>query len=447
MSTECARATLFRSLVVAVVGIAGYWAIPTSAATHTLTQCGDSGPGSLRDTVAIAADGDTIDARGLPCSVITLTSGQVEIPQNNLAIVAERNSSFTIDSDQADRTRLLHHTGTGTLRLDSITLMFGRIIANLATGGCLHSEGHVELLSSQLTSCAAVGQGGTAPMALGGGVHAVTLLSRYSTFTGNLAAGVNANGGAISTEGRATLFRTTISLNQAQDGGGISTLGGATITYSTIEDNFAQHDNGGVQASGGSVTVNKSLLHNNLANHRCGGLCVSGPGRTSVIDSTLYRNRAIYLGAGELSDDAEVLNSTIAFNEDTARRECVGAILARRLRLQSSIVASNVCFAEGQQVYDIGGRPWEGYTITGKNNVVGRSRVKLPADTLSVNPRLGALNRLGGPTSVLPLMADSPAIDRGNNLNNRQYDQRGPGFPRVVGDRADIGAYEVQAGD
>ena len=32
------------------------------AATRVVTQCGDSGPGSLRDTIATALDGDTVDA-------------------------------------------------------------------------------------------------------------------------------------------------------------------------------------------------------------------------------------------------------------------------------------------------------------------------------------------------------------------------------------------------
>ena len=42
----------------------------------------------------------------------------------------------------------------------------------------------------------------------------------------------------------------------------------------------------------------------------------------------------------------------------------------------------------------------------------------------------------------LSLRADSPALDRGNNVLGRQFDQRGPGFPRVKGPAPDIGAYE-----
>ena len=41
----------------------------------------------------------------------------------------------------------------------------------------------------------------------------------------------------------------------------------------------------------------------------------------------------------------------------------------------------------------------------------------------------------------------SPAIDAGNNYGGFAFDQRGEGFARVGGGRADIGAYESAAGD
>jgi len=39
--------------------------------------------------------------------------------------------------------------------------------------------------------------------------------------------------------------------------------------------------------------------------------------------------------------------------------------------------------------------------------------------------------------------ADSPVIDAGNSAADRSYEQRGSGFPRVVGANADIGAIEL----
>ncbi|NDP44064.1 MAG: IPTL-CTERM sorting domain-containing protein [Aromatoleum sp.] len=43
------------------------------------------------------------------------------------------------------------------------------------------------------------------------------------------------------------------------------------------------------------------------------------------------------------------------------------------------------------------------------------------------------------------LLDGSPAIDRGSNPDNLDFEQRGPGFPRVVGVAANIGATEGNA--
>ena len=63
------------------------------------------------------------------------------------------------------------------------------------------------------------------------------------------------------------------------------------------------------------------------------------------------------------------------------------------------------------------------------------------------NLRLGPLANNGGPTLTHALLPGSPAIDAGTNMaqNDLLYDQRGPGFRRLVHGRMDIGAYEVQA--
>jgi len=62
-----------------------------------------------------------------------------------------------------------------------------------------------------------------------------------------------------------------------------------------------------------------------------------------------------------------------------------------------------------------------------------------------VDPKLGPLQDNGGPTQTMALLPGSPAIDAGDNaFAPGPYDQRGPGFPRVVNGKIDIGAFEVQ---
>jgi hypothetical protein len=49
----------------------------------------------------------------------------------------------------------------------------------------------------------------------------------------------------------------------------------------------------------------------------------------------------------------------------------------------------------------------------------------------------------GGPTRTMALLAGSPAINAGGAvLGGLTTDQRGTGFPRVVGSAVDMGAYE-----
>ena len=59
-----------------------------------------------------------------------------------------------------------------------------------------------------------------------------------------------------------------------------------------------------------------------------------------------------------------------------------------------------------------------------------------------INPKLGLPAANGGLTETAALMGGSPAIDAGANPANLISDQRGPGFPRVFGNQADIGAFE-----
>ncbi len=71
-----------------------------------------------------------------------------------------------------------------------------------------------------------------------------------------------------------------------------------------------------------------------------------------------------------------------------------------------------------------------------------------PGDQINIDPQLGLLQDNGGPTFTHALLPSSPAIDAGdpNFTPPPFFDQRGPGFNRVVNGRIDKGPFEVQFG-
>src|SRR5215470_15122644 len=79
-SSDSVSMSTVRSAVIAVV-LLGAVAIPAAATTISVTNTNDSGPGSLRQALADANDGDTIDATGIS-GVITLTTGVLFVDRN-----------------------------------------------------------------------------------------------------------------------------------------------------------------------------------------------------------------------------------------------------------------------------------------------------------------------------------------------------------------------------
>ena len=106
---------------------------------------------------------------------------------------------------------------------------------------------------------------------VGGGIYNVSDLTiSNSTFTGNQAVGLSAEGGAIDSEGGTlTIINSTISGNSSDgDGGGLLNCGSSTATLAnvTITDNRADADSnaagsgGGIGIQAGTVTLQNSIV-------------------------------------------------------------------------------------------------------------------------------------------------------------------------------------------
>jgi hypothetical protein len=397
----------------------GAYETQSTGVVTVVGNCADSGTGSLRDDLAKARSGDTLDLRPLRCT-ITLTSGEMYTDLGNVTLLGPGSNLLTISGHLQGR--VLKHEGYGTLALSGMTLSDGYYYRSdgVAKGGCVFSASTVSLLNSTVTVCRALAD---TRSALGGAIAAERIISQTSEITASAASapeGVNSYGGGLYAASYLSVNQSTISGNQAipaGKGGGIYTPEYATVlvTASTISGNQAY--------SGGGLVVADAEIVNST---------VSGNSATVI--------GGIYTPVG--SKNLSLYNSTVAFNTSlitlSNTQQIPAGIYAGGLtHMQSSIIFANTANSKS---YDEGGNG----KIIGANNLVGNSSSLLPIDTIHLDPLLGPLQNNGGATFTHALPPNSPAVDAGNNIANESLDQRGIGFARVSGRAPDIGAFEFQ---
>jgi hypothetical protein len=227
-------------------------------------------------------------------------------------------------------------------------------------------------------------------------------------------------GGGIYNDGTLALLACNITGNVvlpdiAAVGGGIYNAGNLWLGNSTVSDNLIEPADYGDTYGGG----------------------IKNDGALTVVNSTITRNRADE-GAGIGNDGTlTVRNSTISGNQAAY----VGGIwenIGGRLDMRNTILALN-------SPRDLkGGLNSSGYNLIGDT----RGGYGFAAtDLLNVDPLLGPLTDNGGPTPTMALLPGSPAIGAGDITGAPRWDQRGPGYARIVNGTIDIGAFEVQADD
>jgi len=210
------------------------------AAPVSVTNCTDSGSGSLRDAIGSAAAGDTITfATDCPTTgPITLTNGTLTLSRD-----------VTID-------------GTGhTVVID---------------GGC-----------STDANSDCTGGGNTVFLISGGNVttlRALTIQHGNTSNNGSLAGGIYLNAGTL------TLTNSTLAHNSTGFyGGGIFNAGTLTVTGSTFANNVAAQGGGGIFNGIGTLTVTNSTFANNSATNG-GGIENRNFGTVTVTNTILAGN-------------------------------------------------------------------------------------------------------------------------------------------------------------
>jgi hypothetical protein len=370
---------------------------------------GGNGMGDLRwcvieslfqaDTITFAVTGTINLAAGLP----TLTrSVNIEGPGADLV---------TVRRDTGGDYRIFQVAAGVTVGIAGLTITNG--------GGGIHNSGMLTVSGCVIT--ANVGDAGI--------WNDGTLTVSNSTVSGNSISVGNSRGGGIYNENGAiaTVINSTISGNTAGFGAGIAngyglSLATLTVINSTISGNATLGGGGGGIDNWGNVAVSNSTIWGNSAGNAGGG---GGGGIRNI--GTLTVN-----------------NSTIAGNTATNPGGGIYAGTGESMQARNTIIAGNTAPA-GPDVY--GNLGSQGHNLVSNPQDMSGW---VDTDLLHVDPQLGPLQDNGGPTPTMALLPGSLAIDAGDNTDAPDWDQRGEGFPRIVGiidpnnPVIDIGAFEVQ---
>lgn len=433
-----------------------------------VTNTNDSGPGSLRDALAAANNGDTIDATGL-AGAILLTSGELQIT-HSVTIIGPGPGNLAING--TDTFRVLENFVSNVI-ISGVTITQGFAADNNGGGGILN-HGGLTLSDSIVTHCATPRHNNQEGGGIfNGGGAALTLTG--STVTGNRAG--CAGGGIYSTNAQLTVTNSTISSNGAcgcglalhcsGSGGGISCSGGTLeVTNTMISGNHAG-GGGGISCDSVTVTVSNSTLSGNVG--ECGGGGISsGNGQLTVINSTISGNgsggdceRGFGGGINSYAENLTVRNCTISGNSTNTGSG--GIATGGNLIVTNSTFSDNsggiYIFQGVAQIGDTVLNAGEFLAIYNEGGIVTSLGYNLasddgggvligPGDQINTDPVLGPLQDNGGSTFTHALLPGSPALNAGDPKFTPPpfFDQRGPGFDRVVNGRVDIGSFEVQTG-
>jgi predicted outer membrane repeat protein len=440
------RVALFLCFVAVLLGAT---TASVNAATLTVTNTNDSGPGSLRQALADTQDADTIQFDpSLNGQTITLTSAELTI-NKNITVTGPGPNQLAVKSSGAFR--VFHVMPTHTASVAGVTIRDG-----LGPGaGILNDNSTLTIANCIVTGNSASIGGGIYNGGLSGGAI-LTILN--STVIGNRA---SPDGGGIANSSNATMTLTNsvvtdnVALysspfgNQG-DGGGISNAGTLTIINSVVSNNTAGDNSNPLGPSGdgggiynyGSLTIISSTISGNRVSARGAG--ISNGGALTITNSTISGNSAygthdagVYGSGGGIYGGGTITNSTISSN--TANSQGGGIYATSAVELTNTILKAG---SVGANIFLQGGSVTShGYNLSSDN---GGGFLTGPGDQTNTDPVLGPLQDNGGPTFTHALLPGSPAINAGdpNFTPPPSTDQRG--YARVYNGRIDIGSLEVQ---
>lgn len=427
----------------------------------------DSGPGSLRETIASAPPGSTITfAPTLATQTITLSTGELILTSDVTIDAAPLTGPVHVSGN--DGGRVFHIASGVTATLQRLVIVDGVVSGDGGSddgGGGIHNDGgNLTLDDCVVFGCEALtGVGGgilsqgtltvtdctiaqNTSQGYGGGIHHDGALTVSGSTISNNRSNASLGGGINHWNGSFSVTDSRIAYNHAQFGGGGVAVGGAlTVTDCSFDGNYGGSGGGiyGPTLTGATLSVTNSTFSGNFSSvSGVGGGMFAGRGVLEVSNTTVSGNTAGKGGAIGVRDaDLKVANSTLVANTASGDGGGIHVEDTATLRLVNSIVADNSAGAPVPVPDDIcGGIDEE----LGANLITVIAGISPPPSGVVVSdpPRLAPLADYGGPTETMPPLPGSPVIEAAVMLAETPLaDQRGAGRPG--GPQPDLGAVEA----
>ena len=330
------------------------------------------------------------------------------------AINAGSNSATNqFATDQRGFPRLV---GAG-VDIGAVEFQYGRIVSSAADSGENTLRADLTYAPSGSTLTFAPTLSGQPIMLTGGEI----VLSNNITIDARVPGGIEISGNNTSrvfdiTSGTVSLFGLTLTGGNVDPGGAVYSAAGTYLTLldCTLTGNSGYE--GGAILNDGSLSLYQCTFANNSSGY---GGALQARSAASVVQCTFANNSAMY-GGGVY-------------------------VKASGLEMWNSIIDGNTASVSGDDVTIQGG-----YTLFYEGpNVISDVDMESGSATIGPTPipgsaELAPLGNYGGPTQTMPPLPGSPVIDAGLDAitNDFAFDQRGLGFPRLVGAHVDIGAVE-----
>ncbi|PYS51190.1 MAG: hypothetical protein DMG13_19105 [Acidobacteria bacterium] len=393
-----------------MVVVALFSALPVFSNTIIVTNTSDTGPGSLRDAIASASAGDSINF----AVTGTITLSATLVLDKNVTITGPGASILAISGNNSVRVFVIYDGVTATI--SGITIKSGsdRYGAGVTNSGtltltnCTISDNHASIwgggiynIFGTLTLANSTVSGNSSSLYYGGGIfnQQATLMVTNSSISGNSTSSTEGGGGGIANYlATLTVANSTVSGNSALSGGGLYSYGGPlVVTNSTVAGNFATWAGGG--------TLSLTAL--------------------TMINDTLSGNSALY-GGGVFNDNKGML---------TVKNTILAISTGGNCYLASAVPTSG------------------GHNLSDDNTCT--SFLTATGDLNGTPPGLdpAGLQNNGGSTQTIALLSTSPAVDAipisptnycmlTDGITPVATDQRG--VTRPQGPACDIGAFELQ---